>query len=263
MVERLGPGNAAGRPADHHGQLQLPIRLRHVVGQFDRVVGTDQGRGQRDEHEGPAARRAHVHDPLGVRPQLRLRGLGVAGQTAIDQQVDHVLAVVGAGAEDLARLQRQQHLQALQPDRERRQIPVVGAAAGDVAGQALQHRKVVGPLLENAVRGLVAPQRQPSRGGGGRQVLQRKHLFAHHHGGKRRPAGRRETPQLEDSPHRDFRALFRTAGRWGHGDFPISMAASTARRPQGHLNTGTSAQSKKSRAGDDLPPAGEISRTRA
>lgn len=133
-----------GRTADDRHQLQLPVGLLGPRGQHDVVVRAGDRARQADEDVRQVVGCPTVHDLCGFGTPLLLGA--VVGRVPVrDMQVDDVLAVVGAGLEHLARLDRGVHPEV-------RQRPALRTA---VIGQRRESRRSRVPGLQEAADGQV------------------------------------------------------------------------------------------------------------
>ncbi len=145
--ERLLGADPVGGPADDRGQFQLPVRLLAPRGQDHVVVGAgDRGR-QADEHVRLVLGRTAVHHRGDLHPCFLRRARVVRGAMG-QSQVDHVLPVVGAGLQHLARLDRRQDPQAVQ------RAPVPRA----LVRQAVQDCERLVPVLQQITGGGGVPE---------------------------------------------------------------------------------------------------------
>ena len=102
VVQGLLPRDAARRPSDHHSELELPIRLRHIGGQDDRV---ERPRDSRlclaEEKWRPVSGPLIHHLRAGCEPLLETQAFVFVIRLG-NEELHHVLFVVRAGTEDLS-----------------------------------------------------------------------------------------------------------------------------------------------------------------
>ena len=160
-------------------------------------------------------------------PLLRRHALGL-GPHLGHHDVDHVLEVVGAGTDDIARTHRRMQRQRLERRRPSQQRLVGGRLEG--LGDTLQRREITLPIIQHRQRAAVAMEIQPLARHEILQRAERDDAPGGHQPAKRCTAGGGKRPQFKGGCHRNLEALGARSGGSGAdisaaGNYSYGVAA--------------------------------------